>query len=75
MNDDFDFDGTQSRRSEAPMQVWDILSILVLLLTVCLVGYFVLCRTFGESHPYIYCHAVADATYMDSQPHDCGHTE
>ena len=42
MNDDFDFDGTQSRRSEAPMQVWDILSILVLLLTVCLVGYFVL---------------------------------
>jgi hypothetical protein len=42
MNDDFDFDGTQSRRSTAPMQVWDILSILVLLLTVCLVGYFVL---------------------------------
>src|SRR6185436_19328016 len=42
MNDDFDFDGTQSRRSEAPMQVWDILSILVLLLTVCLVGYFAL---------------------------------
>jgi hypothetical protein len=42
MNDDFDFDGTQSRRSQAPMQVWDILSILVLLLTVCLVGYFAL---------------------------------
>jgi hypothetical protein len=42
MNEDFDFDGTQSRRSAAPMQVWDILSILVLLLTVCLVGYFVL---------------------------------
>ena len=42
MNEDFDFDGTQSRRSEAPMQVWDILSILVLLLTVCLVGYFAL---------------------------------
>lgn len=42
MNDDFDFDGPQSRRAEAPMQLWDILSILVLILTVCLVGYFAL---------------------------------
>ncbi|HLO29726.1 MAG TPA: hypothetical protein VK249_11355 [Anaerolineales bacterium] len=42
MNDDFDFDGTQSKRSEAPMQMWDILSILILILTVCLVGYFAL---------------------------------
>ena len=42
MNDDFDFDGTQSRRTSAPMQIWDLLSILVLLLTVCLVGYFAL---------------------------------
>jgi len=42
MNDDFDFDGTQSKRSQAPMQMWDILSILALLLTVCLVGYFAL---------------------------------
>ena len=42
MNEDFDFDGTQSRRSQAPMQIWDILSILVLVLTVCLVGYFAL---------------------------------
>jgi hypothetical protein len=42
MNDDFDFDGTQSRRAQAPMQVWDLLSILVLILTVCLVGYFAL---------------------------------
>jgi hypothetical protein len=42
MNDDFDFDGTQSRRSVAPMQMWDILSILALILTVCLVGYFAL---------------------------------
>ena len=41
MNDDFDFDGTQSRRTSAPIQVWDVLSILVLLLTVCLAGYFV----------------------------------
>lgn len=40
MNDDFDFDGVQSRRSEAPMQIWDMLSILVLILTVCLAGYF-----------------------------------
>jgi hypothetical protein len=42
MNDDFDFDGTQSKRSEAPMQMWDMLSILVLIITVCLVGYFAL---------------------------------
>jgi hypothetical protein len=42
MNDDFDFDGKQSRRSEAPLQIWDMLSVLVLILTVCLVGYFVL---------------------------------
>lgn len=42
MNDDFDFDGPQSRRAEAPMQIWDLLSILVLVLTVCLVGYFAL---------------------------------
>ncbi len=40
MNDDFDFDGVQTRRSDAPMQIWDLLSILVLILTVCLVGYF-----------------------------------
>ena len=40
MNEDFDFDGTQSRRTSAPMQMWDMLSILVLLLTVCLIGYF-----------------------------------
>lgn len=42
MNDDFDFDGTQSRRTSAPLQVWDLLSILVLLFTACLVGYFAL---------------------------------
>jgi hypothetical protein len=42
MNDDFDFDGVQARRARAPVQIWDILSILVLILTVCLVGYFVL---------------------------------
>jgi len=40
MDEDFDFDGTQTRRSTGPMQVWDILSVLVLILTVCLVGYF-----------------------------------
>jgi len=42
MNDEFDFDGTQSRSSSAgaPMEMWDMLSILVLILTVCLVGYF-----------------------------------
>lgn len=40
MTEDFDFDGTQSKRSGAPMQIWDMLSLLVLVLTVCLVGYF-----------------------------------
>jgi hypothetical protein len=42
MNEDFDFDGTQSRRTSAPMQIWDMLSILILVLTVCLIGYFAL---------------------------------
>jgi len=42
MDEDFDFDGTQSRRSDAPMEIWDILSVLILVLTVCLVGYFAL---------------------------------
>ena len=42
MNEDFDFEGTQSKRSAAPMQMWDMLSILVLILTACLVGYFAL---------------------------------
>ena len=44
MSDDFDFDGTRTRsrsRSNA-MPLWDLLSILLLILTVCLVGYFVL---------------------------------
>lgn len=42
MNEDFDFDGTQSKGTQLPMQMWDILSILVLILTACLVGYFAL---------------------------------
>jgi len=41
MSEEFDFDGTQSKRSRTPLQIWDILSILVLILTACLVGYFV----------------------------------
>jgi hypothetical protein len=40
MSEDFDFDGTQSKRSGAPMPIWDMLSVLVLILTVCLAGYF-----------------------------------
>ena len=51
MNDDFDFDGTQSRRTSAPLQIWDMLSILVLLLTVCVAGYFALIFINPES-PY-----------------------
>lgn len=42
MSDDFDFDGTQSQPRGSTMQVWDLLSILVLIITVCLAGYFVL---------------------------------
>jgi hypothetical protein len=42
MNDDFDFDGVRTRRRQSSLQIWDMLSILILLLTVCLVGYFAL---------------------------------
>lgn len=42
MKEDFDFDGKQSRGAQTPVQMWDILSILVLILTACLLGYFVL---------------------------------
>ena len=41
MSDDFNFDGEQSRPQGAPMQMWDILSIVVLLLTACAGAYFV----------------------------------
>jgi hypothetical protein len=40
MNDDFNFDGKPTRTSSGPMQMWDILSIVMLGLTVCLVVYF-----------------------------------
>ena len=40
MSDDFNFDAKPSRPRGAGMQLWDILSILVLVLTCCLVGYF-----------------------------------
>lgn len=42
MSDDFDFDGkqTRSRGFSAPTNMWDMLSILVLVLTGCLVLYF-----------------------------------
>ncbi len=42
MSDDFDFDGTRSQSRDRPMQVWDVLTILVLIITACLVGYFLL---------------------------------
>lgn len=41
MNDDFNFDGKPSRPQGAPMQMWDMLSILVLFLTACIGAYFV----------------------------------
>lgn len=41
MSDDFDFDGTRYQPRSPGMQLWDMLSILVLVLTLCLAGYFV----------------------------------
>lgn len=40
MSDEFDFDGGTSRPRGSGMQVWDLLSILTLILTACLLGYF-----------------------------------
>lgn len=40
MSDEFDFDGGTSRPRGAGMQVWDLLSIVMLILTACLLGYF-----------------------------------
>jgi hypothetical protein len=44
MSDDFNFDGKPSRSSTlgGAMDMWDILSIVVLVLTACIAGYFVL---------------------------------
>ncbi len=41
MSDDFNFDGKQSSARRAPMQLWDMLSILALVLTACIGAYFV----------------------------------
>lgn len=41
MNDDFDFDGKPARPQSRPMQMWDMLSILALILTACVGAYFV----------------------------------
>jgi hypothetical protein len=41
MNDNFDFDGKPARPQGRPMQMWDMLSILVLILTACIAVYFV----------------------------------
>lgn len=42
MSDEFDFDGKPSRAGGAGLQLWDLLTVIVLLATVCAVGYFVL---------------------------------
>jgi len=42
MSDNFNFDGKPSRPQGTPLQIWDMLSILVLIMTVCLGAYFVL---------------------------------
>jgi hypothetical protein len=40
MSDDFDFDGTRSQSRGSTMELWDMLAILVLIITACLAGYF-----------------------------------
>jgi hypothetical protein len=42
MSDEFDFDGTQSQPRSGGMQLWDVLTTLILILTACIIGYFVL---------------------------------
>lgn len=42
MSDEFDFDGKPSRARGAGMQLWDLLTVIVLIATACAVGYFVL---------------------------------
>ena len=44
MSDDFNFDGKPSsgRSFSAPTNTWDMLSIVVLIITACLIGYFLL---------------------------------
>ena len=44
MSDDFNFDGKPARARSAgtAMNMWDMLSILVLIITACMVGYFAL---------------------------------
>ena len=41
MTDNFDFDGKPARPQSRPMQMWDMLSIFVLILTACIGVYFV----------------------------------
>lgn len=42
MSDDFNFDGNPAQPRGGPMQVWDILSIVMLVLTACVAVYFVM---------------------------------
>lgn len=42
MKEDFNFDGKQTQARGSSMQLWDMLSILVLVLTACIAGYFLL---------------------------------
>lgn len=42
MSDEFDFDVKPSRARGAGLQLWDLLTIIVLIATACAVGYFVL---------------------------------
>jgi hypothetical protein len=42
MNDDFNFDGGTTQTTRGAMEIWDILSIVMLVLTVCLVIYFLI---------------------------------
>ena len=81
MSDDFDFDGTRSQsRRGSTMQLWDMLAILVLIITVCLAGYFIwiflnpqILLQFPslsvQQDPNSYSHTHQARAHLDGQPH------
>jgi hypothetical protein len=83
MSDDFDFDGTRTRSRSSPMPLWDILSIVVLVLTACIVGYFVMIflnpgyfatrwtwTAYSDGNDY----PDSAPTHVDSQRHVAAHS-
>ena len=89
MSDDFDFDGTQSQPHGSPMQIWDMLSILVLVITVCLAD--ISCLIFinpnlsfnilppgrdpADPVPTLTVTPIQLRAHLDSQSHPCADTQ